>query len=135
MGEKYMRAFLTAVAMILCLISAVQAIQGNAVFYGPPPYLPSACYGNQRNGIMVAGVSDALWQNGRACGKRYRVKCIGGANKAPHPCKNGRTVVVKVVDYCKAGCQGIINLSRDAFSTIADPDAGIVRVELNEIRV
>ncbi|KAE8711231.1 EG45-like domain containing protein 2 [Hibiscus syriacus] len=117
--------------MVLCLSSIVHAIQGKAVFYGPP-YLPSASYGNQKNGIMVAGVSDALWQRGRACGKRYRVKCIGGANQVLHPCKNGKTVVVKVVDYCKARCQGIINLSRDAFSTIADPNAGIVLVELNE---
>ena len=92
----------------------------------------SACYGNQDNGKMVAGVSDALWKNGRACGSRYRVPCIGGANKTPNPCKLGNTVVVKIVDYCKTGCQGIINLSRDAFSTIANTDAGIVEVEFFE---
>lgn len=81
---------------------------------------------------MVAGVSNALWNNGKACGKRYRVKCIGGTNEAPHPCKNGKTVVVTVVDYCSAGCQGVINLSKDAFSTIADPDAGIIQVQFNQ---
>ncbi|GMI80225.1 plant natriuretic peptide A [Hibiscus trionum] len=120
--------------LFLCLLSSpVHAVQqGNAVFFDPP-YGPSACYGNRNDGNMVAGVSDRLWNNGRACGRRYRVRCIRGANEAPHPCKNGKTVVVKVVDYCKSGCQGIINLSRDAFSTIADPDAGIVRVELDQV--
>ncbi|MBA0553804.1 hypothetical protein Golob_012953 [Gossypium lobatum] len=120
--------------MILCLTSIVHADQGKAVFF-EPPYTPSACYGTQSYGNMVAGVSDALWNNGRACGKSYRVKCLGGANEAPHPCKNGNTAVVKVVDYCKAGCQGIINLSKHAFSTIADPDAGIIQVEFNEYAI
>ncbi|XP_007013992.2 PREDICTED: EG45-like domain containing protein [Theobroma cacao] len=120
------------VSMVLCLTSVVRAIQGKAVFFAPP-YVPSACFGNQNNGKMVAGVSDALWKNRGACGKRYRVKCVGGANEAPHPCKNGKSVVVKVVDYCKAGCQGIINLSQDAFSAIADPDAGIIQVEFHEV--
>ncbi|KAB2016542.1 hypothetical protein ES319_D08G103500v1 [Gossypium barbadense] len=127
MGGRYigieMKVSLT-VCMILCLTSIVHADQGKAVFFEPPYTLD---YGN-----MVAGVSDALWNNGRACGKSYRVKCLGGANEAPHPCKNGNTAVVKVVDYCKAGCQGIINLSKYAFSTIADPDAGIIQVEFNE---
>ncbi|KAK6235953.1 hypothetical protein SCA6_011290 [Theobroma cacao] len=121
---------LVIVSMVLSLTSVVSAIQGKAVFY-KPPYFPSAC-SNQDQGKMVAGVSDALWNNGGACGKSYRVKCIGGANLAPHPCKEGTSVVVKVVDYCKAGCQGIINLSQDAFSTIADTDAGIIKVEFNE---
>ncbi|KAK5811611.1 EG45-like domain containing protein [Gossypium arboreum] len=135
MGGRYigieMKVSLS-VCMILCLTSIVHADQGKAVFF-EPPYTPSACYGTQSYGNMVAGVSDTLWNNGRACGKSYRVKCIGGANEAPHPCKNGDTAVVKVVDYCKAGCQGIINLSKHAFSTIADPDAGIIQVEFNEV--
>ncbi|XP_022729720.1 EG45-like domain containing protein [Durio zibethinus] len=125
-----MRVFLIVI-MALSLTSVVHAIQGKAVFY-LPPYFPSACY-NQDNGKMVAGVSDALWNNRGACGKKYSVRCIGGANKAPHPCKNGKSVVVKVVDYCKPGCQGIINLSQDAFATIADTNAGIVQVEFHEV--
>ncbi|GMI80223.1 plant natriuretic peptide A [Hibiscus trionum] len=115
------------ICMILCLLSSpVHVIQqGNAVFYDLH-YVPSACYGIQDNGNMVAGVSGELWNNGGACGKSYKVECIGGANATLHPCKKGQTMVVKVVDYCKSGCHGIINLSRDAFSTIVDPDIGIV---------
>ncbi|KDP45911.1 hypothetical protein JCGZ_15471 [Jatropha curcas] len=122
------------VGMVLCLASIANAAQGLAVWYSrksSPPYTPSKCYGNQDNGLMVAGVSDALWNNGAACGRRYRVSCIGGANKAPHPCKGG-SVVVKIVDYCSRGCQADINLSQDAFSQIADTDAGIVRVQYDQ---
>ncbi|XP_012075946.2 EG45-like domain containing protein [Jatropha curcas] len=119
------------VGMVLCLASIANAAQGRAVWY-KPPYTPSKCYGNQNNGLKVAGVSDALWNNGAACGRKYRVRCIGGANEAPHPCKGG-SVDVTIVDYCSRGCQGDINLSQYAFSQIADTDAGIVRVQYDQI--
>jgi hypothetical protein len=110
----------------------VSDVQGRAVFYSRP-YTPSKCYGYQNNGNLLAGVSDALWNNGRVCGKTYIVSCIGGINQAPHPCKNGKSVAVKVVDYCEAGCKGIINLSDDAFNVIADTNAGIVRVNIRSL--
>ncbi|XP_038697039.1 EG45-like domain containing protein [Tripterygium wilfordii] len=119
---------LLIVATVLCLTSIIHATPGIAVFY-EPPYTPSKCYGNQDKGPWVAGVNDALWNNGAACGRRYRVRCTGGANLAPHPCKPGTSVVVTVVDYCKRPCNGIINLSKQAFSQIADTDAGKVKVE------
>ena len=80
---------------------------------------------------MVAGVSDALWNGGKACGRKYRVSCVRGTNEAPKPCRQG-SVVVKVVDYCSRGCQGDINLSKDAFSRIADPNAGIVVIQYDQ---
>lgn len=49
-------------------------------------------------------------------------------NLAPAPCKSG-FVKVKIVDYCPPGCGGTINLSEDAFSMIADPSAGIIKVD------
>ncbi|WCJ30196.1 plant natriuretic peptide A [Euphorbia peplus] len=130
---------LMVVWMILCLTTISHAAQGIAVWYpnnaspGKPIYTPSKCYGNANNGVLVAGVSDALWNNGAACGRRYRVSCIKGANEAPHPCKPGTSVVVKIVDYCSRGCQGVINLSRDAFARIADPDAGLVVARYDQI--
>lgn len=81
---------------------------------------------------MVAGVSDALWNGGAACGRKYRVSCIRGANEAPKPCKQG-SVVVTVVDYCRRGCNGVINLSKDAFSRIADPNAGKVVIQYDQV--
>ncbi|KAG2692187.1 hypothetical protein I3843_08G040200 [Carya illinoinensis] len=113
----------------ICLMSeAAHAAQGTAIYYDPP-YIPSACYGRQNLGVMVAGASDQIWGNRAACGKNYKVRCIGGANLAPHPCKSGN-VVVKIVDHCPSpGCNGTINLSRDAFSKIADLKAGKVKIE------
>ncbi|CAI0394103.1 unnamed protein product [Linum tenue] len=77
---------------------------------------------------MIVGVSDKLWNNGRACGRRYRVRCVGPANLVRNACKTTTAaIIVTVVDYCKA-CTGDLNLSRGAFSRIANPDAGKVRV-------
>ncbi|KAI6682522.1 hypothetical protein NL676_036403 [Syzygium grande] len=90
----------------------------------------AACAGfnMQNSGVMVAGVRDELWDNGRACGRMLTVRCVGPANPNPHPCKAG-VITVKVVDYCRQPCNGVINLSRDAFGKIAVLDAGKVRVD------
>uniref|UniRef100_A0A5B7BHB1 Expansin-like EG45 domain-containing protein n=1 Tax=Davidia involucrata TaxID=16924 RepID=A0A5B7BHB1_DAVIN len=123
--------FLMMVGMVICLTSAAYADQGTATYYAPP-YVSSACYGNQDNGNMVAGASDAIWNNGAACGTNYKVKCIGPANTAPHPCKNGESIVVKIVDYC-AKCNGTINLSQDAFSKISNLEIGKIMVEYDRV--
>ncbi|XVE85577.1 hypothetical protein DITRI_Ditri17bG0101600 [Diplodiscus trichospermus] len=49
---------------------------------------------------MIAAASDAIWDNGAACGRKYKVTCIGATNQHPHPCIGKRHVVVKIVDYC-----------------------------------
>ncbi|KFK40256.1 hypothetical protein AALP_AA3G350600 [Arabis alpina] len=115
-------------AQILAPIA--EAAQGRAVYYDPP-YTRSACYGRQYN-TMVVGVKDNLWQRGRACGRRYRVRCIGATYHFDRPC-TGRTVDVTVVDYCREPCNGDLNLSRDAFRVIANTDAGNIRVEYTPI--
>ncbi|KAI9125877.1 hypothetical protein K1719_003295 [Acacia pycnantha] len=62
----------------------------------------------------------------------YKVTCSSGTNgDVPHqPCK-GRSATVKIVDHCPA-CEGLLavfDLSQEAFSIIADPDAGKVNIE------
>ncbi|CAN6461997.1 unnamed protein product [Victoria cruziana] len=55
------------------------------------------------------------------------LSCIGGTNATPNPCRGG-TVTVTVADLC-AGCEpGHLDLSEAAFSTIANPEAGRVRI-------
>ncbi|KAJ8749423.1 hypothetical protein K2173_025467 [Erythroxylum novogranatense] len=115
----------------VCFASVTRADQGTATFY-TPPYVPSSCYGNQDKGVLIAAASDAIWDNRRACGRRYSVRCIGGTNNTPNPCKSG-SVVVTIVDYCPPGCRGTIDLSQEAFSQIANPDAGNVRIEYNQV--
>ena len=122
----------TVAVLVVCLPSVAFAAQGTATFY-TPPYVPSSCYGFQDNGVMIAAASDAIWDNRAACGRSYRVSCTGATNQGvPQPCK-GTSVVVKIVDYCPAGCQGTIDLSQEAFAAIANPDAGKIQNEYNQI--
>lgn len=90
----------------------------------------SNCYGNQSFGVMIAAASDPLWQNGAICGKMFKVTCTGPLNAVPHPC-TGKSVVVKMVDRCP-GCTATLDLSREAFSVIANPIAGRVKIEYQQ---
>ncbi|KAF5180705.1 Eg45-like domain containing protein [Thalictrum thalictroides] len=121
-----MNVTLIVVGLIVSLVSIVSAIPGTATFYNH--YVPSACFGNQNNGVMIAAASDVFWKNKAACGKMYNVRCTGPTNPGiPHPCR-GKGVTVKIVDYCPS-CAGTIDLSREAFAMIADPVAGKIKVE------
>lgn len=91
-------------------------------------WLASACYGGTPEGVMIAAASDKLWDNGRVCGKYFTVKCTGPRNPVPHPC-TGKSVRVKIVDHCPAGCASTIDLSREAFAQIANPVAGIINID------
>ncbi|XP_059636402.1 EG45-like domain containing protein [Cornus florida] len=126
-----MRAIIM-VCMAASLISMASAIAGTATYY--TVYVPSACYGYQDQGVMIAAASDAIWNNGAACGKMYRVTCTGPTNQGvPQPCR-GNGVTVKIVDRCPSpGCQSTIDLSQEAFSMIADPAAGKINIEYNQV--
>ncbi|XP_062164714.1 EG45-like domain containing protein [Alnus glutinosa] len=121
---------LLIVGTIICFASVSNAAQGTATFY-ETPYVPSACNGFEDDGNLIAAASDSIWQNRSACGRYYLVQCIGATNQAPQPCKH-TAVEVKIVDYCPPGCRGTINLSKDAFSIIADPRAGRIKVNYTE---
>ncbi|KAL0453809.1 UNVERIFIED_CONTAM: EG45-like domain containing protein [Sesamum latifolium] len=111
--------------------SVAYADEGTATYY-TPPYVPSSCDGYQNEGVMIAAASDAIWENKAACGRSYKVTCTGATNKGvPHPC-TGQSVVVRIVDYCPPGCRGTIDLSQEAFSVIANPDAGKVNIEFHQ---
>ncbi|KAL3532920.1 hypothetical protein ACH5RR_006441 [Cinchona calisaya] len=110
------------------LASMASATPGTATFY--TSYVPSACYGNTQEGTMIAAASDPLWNGGAICGKMFNVTCTGPTNPVPHPC-TGNSVVVKIVDHCP-GCGGTLDLSKEAFTAIADPVAGIIKIEYNE---
>ncbi|KDO62908.1 hypothetical protein CISIN_1g044897mg, partial [Citrus sinensis] len=90
----------------------------------------SACFGNNGQGVMIAAAGDALWDNGAVCGKMFNVKCTGARNAVPHPC-TGESVTVKIVDHCP-GCPSTIDLSREAFTQIANPVAGIINIDYHQ---
>ncbi|KAF8392956.1 hypothetical protein HHK36_021196 [Tetracentron sinense] len=123
---------LMMVGMVISLVSVASAISGTATYY-TAPYIPSSCYGNEDNGVMIAAASDTIWDNRAACGRMYTVRCTGPTNQGvPQPC-TGATVTVKVVDYCPSpGCQATIDLSQEAFSMIADTNAGKINIEYSQ---
>ncbi|OWM77275.1 hypothetical protein CDL15_Pgr028912 [Punica granatum] len=115
------------------IISASADSNGIATYY-TPPYVPSACYGFDVQGTMIAAASEALWKNGAACGKKFQVTCLSGTNQGvPMPCRGSGTVTVTIVDRCPApGCRGTIDLSQEAFASIADPAAGGIHISYQQ---
>ncbi|KAI6680165.1 hypothetical protein NL676_034046 [Syzygium grande] len=102
---------------------------GTASSYDPP-YTPTRCNGYRADqfppGNLFVAVSEGLWDNGAACGRRYRLRCLSGSNR---PCKDG-TVDVTVVDYCpKSPCPSTILLSKNAFSTISKSVSAKINAE------
>ncbi|CAK7353640.1 unnamed protein product [Dovyalis caffra] len=102
---------------------------GTAASYAPP-YLPTKCHGNRQDqfppGNLFVSVSEGLWDNGAACGRRYRLRCLSGDNR---PCKDG-TIDVRVVDLCrKSPCPSTILLSTDAFSAVSRSRSARINVE------
>ncbi|KAK3006332.1 hypothetical protein RJ639_016872 [Escallonia herrerae] len=93
------------------------------------PLPASACYGNQDQGVIIAAVGESMWNNRAACGRRYTIRCTGPTNQGiPQPC-TGSGVTVSVVDRC-AGCgANQFDLSQQAFSRIANTDAGRIRID------
>ncbi|PIN21609.1 hypothetical protein CDL12_05688 [Handroanthus impetiginosus] len=111
------------------LTTLVQGDIGTASSYGPP-YIPTKCGGNRQDqfpaGNLFGAVSEGLWDNGAACGRRYRLRCLSGNNK---PCKDG-TVDVKVVDFCsRRPCPSTILLSKDAFATVSNSPNAKINIE------
>ncbi|KAL5698067.1 hypothetical protein ACHQM5_029151 [Ranunculus cassubicifolius] len=106
---------------------------GTAVSYDPP-YTPTRCSGNNPEqfpeGGMFVAASNGLWDNGAACGRRYRMRCISGPNR---PCK-GNTIVVEVVDVCKTNpCPATLQLSNRAFDAISNNLDARINVEYAQV--
>ncbi|XP_074570383.1 EG45-like domain containing protein [Curcuma longa] len=127
------KSLVVVVAMVMvALVSSVAAVPGIATFY-TPPYNPSSCFGNEDRGVLIAAAGDSIWDNRAACGRSYRVSCTGGTNAVPNPCRGG-SVTITIVDYCP-GCasRGVtMDLSQEAFATIANPDAGRIQIDYTQ---
>ncbi|OIT18995.1 PREDICTED: putative EG45-like domain containing protein 1 [Nicotiana attenuata] len=112
------KIILLIIGVVTTLLSIALATPGIATFY--TQYVPSSCYGNTPQGAIIAAASDPLWNNGAICGKTFNVTCTG-------PC-TGKSILVKIVDHCP-GCGGTLDLSKEAFSTIANPVAGVIKID------
>ncbi|KAI4295346.1 hypothetical protein L6164_035400 [Bauhinia variegata] len=116
--------------VITSLASTASAIAGTATYY--TVYVPSACYGNAQQGTLIAAANPSLYNNGAACGRRYRVTCTGGTNQVPNPCRGG-SVTVKIVDLCPGCGANQLDLSQEAFSKIGNPDAGRIKIDYTQV--
>ncbi|KAM6579610.1 hypothetical protein CsatA_003384 [Cannabis sativa] len=127
------RVIIIFVGMLLFQFLVAFADKGTATFY-TPPYTPSACNGFEEEGVMIAAASEAIWDDKGACGRMYKVRCIGGTNQGvSNPCRGGGSIVVKIVDLCPApGCRGTIDLSQEAFAMIADPNEGKINIKFTQ---
>ncbi|CAN1825345.1 EG45-like domain containing protein, partial [Linum perenne] len=71
------------------------------------------------------------------CGRKFVVTCIGAADPTKrNPCnKKNKSVVIKIVDTCepdaKNPCPTLL-LSRKAFSSIANPNAGRAAISFKQ---
>ncbi|PON80762.1 Expansin [Parasponia andersonii] len=131
-----MRSLILAVTVLLFLLcSDILGILGDVGSAGSydPPYLPTKCNGDDQDqfpedGYFVA-VSDGLWDNGAACGRRYQMRCISGPRR---PCKGG-SIVVQVVDFCKSDpCRATLRLSNKAFQAISRFPKARINVEYQQ---
>ncbi|KAI3827578.1 hypothetical protein L1987_01655 [Smallanthus sonchifolius] len=123
---------LILITMVACLTSVGHAISGQAIIYSPP-YSPSRCFGKKDEGVMIARAHGSLFAYGRACGWRYRVRCISGTNKAIRDACTGNTVDVTIIDRCETCAANELQLSQEAFAKIARPALGRVNVEYAQI--
>ncbi|XP_054788789.1 EG45-like domain containing protein 2 [Prosopis cineraria] len=136
LGFEIMKLFGIAILLSSLLVQEASLVVGDvgtANSYGPP-YLPTACDGSKREqfppGNLFVAVSEGLWDNGAACGRRYRIRCVSGNNR---PCKSD-SVDVKVVDLCKKSpCPNTILLSKSAFATISRFHHADINIEYVEI--
>ncbi|XP_031373434.1 EG45-like domain containing protein [Punica granatum] len=126
-----MRSFML-ILTILCSCYAFLGVLGDvgtATSYDPP-YLPTKCKGYDQTqfpegGFFVAA-SEGLWDNGAACGRRYRMRCISGQRR---PCKDG-FIAVNVVDLCRTSpCPATLLLSNKAFNAISKYPNAKINVE------
>ncbi|XP_016487241.1 EG45-like domain containing protein [Nicotiana tabacum] len=134
MGVHIMRIKIALVSLFLLETSIVFGDIGTATSYNPP-YTPTRCNGNRGDqfpaGNLFVAVSEGLWDNGAACGRRYRLRCMSGSGR--WPCKGG-TIDVRVVDYCrKRPCPSTIALSSDAFSEISRSPNAKINIEYIQI--
>ena len=72
---------------------------------------------------MVAGVGDVLWNNGVVCGQLFDIVNLDADYGSV-------STTVEIVDY-NPNATTIINLSANAFATIADLNLGIINVDVN----
>ncbi|CAJ1973749.1 unnamed protein product [Sphenostylis stenocarpa] len=133
------RLILSALLFSTLFIHYSLADVGNAARYGPP-YLPTACFGRDVSQFpssnLFGAAGEGLWDNGAACGRQYKVRCISAA--VPKTCIPGQMVEIKIVDRAQSSVSRpslrgtTLVLSSKAFQAIANASASFINIEYQQ---
>ncbi|XP_059638048.1 EG45-like domain containing protein [Cornus florida] len=104
-----------------------------------PPYLPTACYGNDPSQFpssnLFGAAGEGIWDNGASCGRQYLVRCISATQ--PRTCFADQTIQIKIVDYAptqpSSTSTTTMVLSQTAFGTIANSSAHFINIEFQQV--
>ena len=89
-------------------------------------YIASACYGDDTSSFLpnnfIVAANSGLYNGGAACGQTCQVSCYGAG------CTSSQTISVRLVDLCPGCASDQIDLSQEAFSSIANTDQGVITI-------
>ncbi|XP_078428867.1 EG45-like domain containing protein [Wolffia australiana] len=131
------KAFALLVSLLLCLHRSAADV-GTASSYRPP-YLPTACYGGDSSQFpadnLFAAAGDGIWDNGAACGRWYRIRCLSSA--VARACAAGQpAVLVKIVDRAVNLGGVTMVLSLAAFGAITNSSTGeILQINVDFLQI
>ncbi|XP_058074587.1 EG45-like domain containing protein [Magnolia sinica] len=127
-------------SFFIALLHNSHADVGTAAFY-KPPYLPTACYGNDASQFpannLFAAASEGIWDNGASCGRQYLVRCLSAATPR-NACVVGQTIQVRIVDRAAtSGSRPSVSgttmvLSVNAFGMIANGSPTEINIEFQQ---
>ncbi|XP_044471607.1 EG45-like domain containing protein [Mangifera indica] len=115
---------------------------GTAAWYAPP-YLPTACYGNDQTQFptsnLFGAAGDGVWDNGASCGRQYLVRCISASE--PNTCLAGVTIQIKIVEYALQSASQpsdsgtTVVLSQAAFAAVTNSSstASSINIEFQQV--
>lgn len=134
--------FILLIFSVFFLFNLSSADLGTGAYYGPP-YLPTACVGNDPNqfpaGNLFAAAGAGIWDNGAACGRQYLVRCLQGSTQGT-VCTSSDTIQITIVDQAtnlvsppsKKGATMTFSIA--AYGRIANPSTSSeINIEYREV--
>jgi expansin (peptidoglycan-binding protein) len=74
------------------------------------------------NNNFIVAANSGLYNGGAACGQICQVSCYGDG------CTTGSIISVKIVDLCSGCASDQLDLSQEAFSSIANTGQGAISI-------
>lgn len=123
--------------LAVLLVHPCVADVGTAAQSDPPQTLTTCGYDPSRfpPSRLVADAGDEIWDNGAACWRQYRVRCISGDR--PNACRPVQWMNVTIVEQAfgvgSRSNGATMMLSTTAYRAIADLSAKSIKIEFERI--